>query len=763
MVSPRRFPPLVNRQRRMAPPRLRVLCLALVLLFGGVEPAGIVDAEEGSPIPFGESRLLEPIERSLGGSSWVAASGYDPRLWDIPAGGRQKEADYGAFMGAAGAPRAGVAFAPPVPFRSAAPAFSRNQIISRQLGLFPLQTEPHITVNPNDPEHLVMGTIDYNFPSMSTYTSFDGGETWDGPNQIRYFADDLAAAGDPVVVFGRDGNVYMTFISLGIEEYRLGTLVSATEISSIAVAKSTDDGLTWQDPVSTARSRIETMSLPDPTGRDRGEVAVDFLDKPWITIGPHPDDPDRDVIYVVYTEFKTRYSTIYADEVPFLTSPVTETTIRLVRSEDGGVTWSDPVAVSPTVFQFEAAGEEGEGEAGAAAGQQTQDDDGEGGDSTQEEGETGANESDQTVQGPQPAVLSDGTVVVAYLDTTLDGVQEGLATIMVASSSDGGQTFDEPRRATVMRELRFRPRNSTFRWWGAAFPQLTVGPNDEIYILTTAQPPDKPTDDGDVYLLRSFDRGLTWEDEVRINQDDTERIQFFPSIDVGPDGTVHAMWGDMRDDPEEVRYHIYYSRSQDQGASWGFENVDLGINTPDTRVTDFASNSLRGFPGGRFLGDYFSIAASEEDVYLVWADTRLGEFGGPNQQIGFARQTAIAPPSLFLNPPSGNAGRDVTIQGFAFQPDSNITIDVGGITVTNLRSNENGEFQTNIYMPVTGEGPRDVTAYDETGNVATASFFTEFGFDSIARELGEIAAARDEAAADDTSAAGATPVADELP
>ena len=41
-------------------------------------------------------------------------------------------------------------------------------------------------------------------------------------------------------------------------------------------------------------------------------------------------------------------------------------------------------------------------------------------------------------------------------------------------------------------------------------------------------------------------------------------------------------------------------------------------------------------------------------------------------------------------------------------------------------------------MPVTGEGARNVTAYDETGNVATASFFTEFGFDSIARELEDI-------------------------
>ena len=30
----------------------------------------------------------------------------------------------------------------------------------------------------DDPEHLVLGVIDYAFPSMSAYVSFDGGERW---------------------------------------------------------------------------------------------------------------------------------------------------------------------------------------------------------------------------------------------------------------------------------------------------------------------------------------------------------------------------------------------------------------------------------------------------------------------------------------------------------------------------------------------------------------------------------------------------------
>ena len=454
------------------------------------------------------------------------------------------------------------------------------------------------------------------------------------------------------MAFDRDGNVYLISISIGIEEFRLGSLVSATEISSIVISKSEDDGLTWSDAVSTARSRVETTSLLDEAGRERGEVAIEFLDKPWMAIGPDPQDPDRDIIYIAYTEFKTRYTTLYADELPFLTSPITETTIRVVHSTDGGQTWSDPIGVSPTVFQAQGFSEEEEERGTAEASSATTD--AEALQTLQQEGETA--EADQTVQGSQPAVMSDGTLVVAYLDTTIDGVQKGLATINVTLSQDGGRTFSDPILAGVFREIHFRPRNSFFRWWGAAFPQVTIGPDDEMYIAVTAKPGDKPTDDGDIYLLRSLDKGQTWEPAIRINADDTDRIQFFPAVDVSPDGVIHAMWGDMRDDPQEARYHIYYSESRDQGETWGFVDEQIGLNTPETRVTDFPSNSLRGFPGGRFLGDYFAIASTEEDSYLVWADTRLGEYAGPNQQIGFARKRAIASPSLFLALARGRLG-----------------------------------------------------------------------------------------------------------
>jgi hypothetical protein len=55
------------------------------------------------------------------------------------------------------------------------------------------------------------------------------------------------------------------------------------------------------------------------------------------------------VIYLTYTHFETLYEILWIGEVPTFLPTAMETTIRLVRSEDGGETWSDPVAVSPTV------------------------------------------------------------------------------------------------------------------------------------------------------------------------------------------------------------------------------------------------------------------------------------------------------------------------------------------------------------------------------------------------------------------------------
>jgi hypothetical protein len=50
-------------------------------------------------------------------------------------------------------------------------------------------------------------------------------------------------------------------------------------------------------------------------------------------------------------------------------------------------------------------------------------------------------------------------------------------------------------------------------------------------------------------------------------------------------------------------------------------------------------------------------------------------------------------------------------------------------------------------MPVTGEGATEYRAFDDTGNVAIASFYADFGFDSVQTQLDQI---RNEIGADAT-------------
>jgi hypothetical protein len=394
------------------------------------------------------------------------------------------------------------------------------------------------------------------------------------------------------------------------------------------------------------------------------------------------------------------------------------TTIEAVVSEDGGLTWTDPVGVSPTVSRGY-----GERDGGGAP---------------------GVFGTLRVVQGSQPTVTPDGTAYVAWMDSTDDRSQEGVGEIQVAKSTDAGQTWSTPTVASVFNETEFRTRTNFFRFWASSFPQLTSGPNGELYAVYVGRPPDKPNDDGDVFVTTSLDGGDIWSRPRRLNDDDGDHAQFFPAADVDASGNLHVMWGDFRDSPSQSSYHIYYTNSKDQGETFGFEDEDLGLSVGDTRVSDFASNPNFGFPGGRFLGDYFALAANgaadaeDQDIYMVWADTRLGEFGPINQKVAFARQASVPSPEIFISPPAGPGGQEVVLQGFDFQPDLGVFVQLGDSTISTLRTNLDGEFTARIYMPITSEGSQTISVFDESGNGARTSFFTEFGFGNIAELIGDL-------------------------
>ena len=184
-----------------------------------------------------------------------------------------------------------------VPYRDPGPAFSTNQLITRDFSSVALPDRAAASRStPTDPEHLVLGTIDYNFPSNSSYVSLDGGETWEGPFHVPYILDDLGSGGDPVVAFRprrlhrlHDRHLHRR----GGVHGRTGRACSCRS-SSISVARSDDGGFTWPETISSARSRVTTDGLtPDRFGRLRGNLSIGFLDKPWIAVGPYPGRPDQ--------------------------------------------------------------------------------------------------------------------------------------------------------------------------------------------------------------------------------------------------------------------------------------------------------------------------------------------------------------------------------------------------------------------------------------------------------------------------------------
>ena len=657
----------------------------------------------------------ERTARLLSGRASLIAQGLDPISGGV---GGQQAGNGGPVTAAPSAPSAqgGVL----VPYRDPSARFSRNILIPTDFSTAPIQTEPHLAVDPEDSDHIIAGMIDYNFPGITTYVTYDGGVTWEGPAVIKRPREELGAAGDPVLAFDREGNAFTTFISLDIEEFTVGNLLGAATVSSMALSASSDGGFTWTEGSPAVRSQVSTEFLPGDDGRTRGTVSISFLDKPWLAVGPNPDEPDSDIIYITYTNFNSSYQIAYSGELAFLSTPVLETTIEMVKSENGGITWSQPQVVSPVIRQVFDVNGQSEPNPEESAILQSPD--------TIPNGQV-IESRKRILQGSYVATHTDGTVYVSWMDSTDDGPFEGLAQIYVAESKDGGDSFENGRRAANYLELGYSPRSTFYRFWGSSFTRLAVGPEGELYLVFCAAPSGDPSDDSDVYMVRSMDGGATWSRQIRVNDDETSGIQFFPALDVSPNGNVHVMWGDTRDDPGiDLRYHIYYAVSEDDGQSFGI----------NSRVTDSSSNPNYGFPGGQFIGDYFGLAATDEDVYMVWADTRLGEFQGTNQKIGFARMRQMPSPSIFLNPSRGASATPVTVQGFNYQADQDVYILVGGVLVSQLETNSEGRFSTQLFFPIAGEGAQTVAALDASGNSAIASFYNEFGFDNIAQTARDV-------------------------
>src|SRR5215208_2152613 len=88
---------LLRRGSRRLVGARAVVLLVITALFVAIAPPPASRAEEGGAIPVGDFRLLQPVENMLSASSWVMATGQDPRLFDIPTGGEARGVDWTSY------------------------------------------------------------------------------------------------------------------------------------------------------------------------------------------------------------------------------------------------------------------------------------------------------------------------------------------------------------------------------------------------------------------------------------------------------------------------------------------------------------------------------------------------------------------------------------------------------------------------------------------------------------------------------------------
>ncbi len=506
---------------------------------------------------------------------------------------------------------------------------------------YPFENEPSVAVNPANPNNVVVAAHDYGDPNyfvgIAVYRSFDGGRTWLGPSRMIPTYGDTAS--DPSLAFGRDGTLYLSYLSVGV-------------FSEITLAISRDGGATW--------NFVRVLNYSTSA----------FYDKPWIAVGPDPTNPLKDAIYITYTEFKGYFEV--------------NVSIKLVRSLDGGRTFEGPFNVSW-------------------------------------EGRY----PDILVQWSYPVVDQNGALYVSFFGAKTERGVYGsrvIQGIWVARSLDGGITFSEPVLAAETHWwFPYYSGLYGFRWI-VPTPATAVGPDGTIYIAYEDDPdgPEGP-DMADIFLISSKDGGRTWSEPVRVNDDSGYAAQFFPMIAVRKtDGSIHIAWGDKRLDPNDIGYDIYYTYSRDGGQTFA----------RNMRVTDITSNPFLGIPF--FIGDYFGIAVTSDNVYIAWCDSRRGSLttvpgayrnAALNQDIYIAFIGERGSPSIEISPQSVEAGytNTIEIRGGNMPREARLGIAIGPtILAREVWSDQKGGLAAYINIGSMPTGSISISIYDPTNGYVLA-------------------------------------------
>ena len=227
---------------------------------------------------------------------------------------------------------------------------------------------------------------------------------------------------------------------------------------------------------------------------------------------------------------------------------------------------------------------------------------------------------DDAVSGLDLAVAADGAVYLAFADYPQRSIR-------VMRSLDGGESFEASVAVAPMRARAYVVPPSQCIRPSIVHASVSVdrspGPRrGAVYATWSDYPPgvDRticPETCGapaicipGVYISRSEDGGLTWSPPALVDDEragEVDRYHQWMRVDRST-GALAVAYKDSRNDATRAGADVYLRRSIDGGASW----------EPALRLSSVTSRSVTPFQ----FGDYQSVAAEGGNVYAAWADYR---------------------------------------------------------------------------------------------------------------------------------------------
>jgi hypothetical protein len=372
------------------------------------------------------------------------------------------------------------------------------------------QVEPSIYINPKNTNEVIAGSVMNDY-----YYSIDGGQSWKSTS----ISSKWGVNGDPVMLIDTLERYYYFHLSNIKGEPLVGGMVS--QYSKKIKGKFKYEGHTIAN------------------GK--------YHDKQWVALNKKTNH-----IYMTWTQFDA-YDSDRADDF---------SNILFSKTEDGGLTWSDPVDIS--AFPGD------------------------------------CKDNDLTAEGAVPAIGANGEIYVSWsrndsiwFNKSTDDGKTWLAQEQFIATQPGGWVFDIP---------------GIYRCNGlpVTITDLSGGPDHgTIYVNWADQ--RNGVDDTDIWLIKSTDGGESWSDPKPVNNEYTSKgHQFLTWLTIDQTtGYLYCVYYDRRN--HEYRdTDVYLSYSVDGGETFVDVKISESPFKPNPKI---------------FFGDYTNISVHNGVIRPIW--TRL--------------------------------------------------------------------------------------------------------------------------------------------